>query len=55
MATDREPTQTTPAGAKIPVPKRKDVLADMRRVANARPDDDDSDASADSADEEPGE
>jgi hypothetical protein len=25
--------QTTPQGAEIPIPKRKDVLADLRKVA----------------------
>ena len=39
-----EPTQRTPGGADIPVPKRKDVLGDLRKVANARPRDDESDA-----------
>jgi hypothetical protein len=32
-----EPTQQTPWGATIPVPKRKDVLDALRKVA--RPDD----------------
>jgi hypothetical protein len=51
-----EPTQETPAGAEIPVPKRKDVFADLRKVAKARPDDEDeSDASAGSAEQEQGE
>jgi hypothetical protein len=27
--------QTTPQGAEIPIPKRKDVLGDLRRVAKA--------------------
>ena len=30
-----EPTQTTPEGAEIPVPKRADVFADLRKVAKA--------------------
>lgn len=30
-----EPTQTTPQGEVIPVPKRTDVFADLRKVAKA--------------------
>lgn len=30
-----EPTQETPEGATIPVPKRGDVLRDLRKVAKA--------------------
>ncbi len=30
-----EPTQTTPAGQKIGLPKRKDVFASLRKVAKA--------------------
>jgi len=30
-----EPTQETPEGATIPLPKRGDVLRDMRKVAKA--------------------
>lgn len=33
MAADREPTQKTPKGARIPVPKRGDVMRDLRKVA----------------------
>lgn len=44
MATKKEPKQETPGGVEIPVPKRKDVLGDLRKVAKARPRDDDSDA-----------
>jgi len=29
-------TQTTPKGAEIPVPKRKDVLRDLRKVAKPK-------------------
>jgi hypothetical protein len=29
-------TQTTPQGAEIPVPKRKDVLRDLRKVAKPK-------------------
>lgn len=37
MATDKEPTQETPGGATIPVPKRKDVFGDLAKVAKAKP------------------
>ena len=41
MATKKEPTQDTPGGATIPVPKRKDVLGDLRKIAKAdKPSDD---------------
>ena len=41
-----EPLQQTPTGHEIPVPKREDVFADLRKVAKAQPPapDDDSDA-----------
>lgn len=29
-----EPTQTTPAGKKIPIPKRKTVLGDLKKIAH---------------------
>lgn len=32
-ASKREPTQKTPKGLEIPVPKRKDVLGALRRIA----------------------
>lgn len=32
-----EPTQETPGGTKIPVPKRKDVLGDLAKVAKTNP------------------
>jgi hypothetical protein len=43
---DREPTQETPEGHKIPVPTRQDVLRDFRKVARAPepPDEDDESA-----------
>lgn len=55
MTTDDGATQETPAGATIPTPKRKDVFGDLRKVAKARLRDDDSDASAGSAEDEQGE
>jgi hypothetical protein len=30
-------TQTTPAGAEIPVPKKADFLRDLRKVTTAKP------------------
>jgi len=33
----KQPTQTTPKGAKIPVPKRRDFLSDLRKVAKPKP------------------
>jgi hypothetical protein len=30
---DNEPKQTTPTGVEIPVPKREDVLRDLKKVA----------------------
>jgi predicted methyltransferase len=51
----REPTQETPQGQSIPVPKRKDVLADMRKIAKARPRDDESDAGEGGAENQQGE
>ena len=41
--------QQTPTGHEIPVPDREDVLADLRKVAKAKPpepDEDDSDSDA---------
>lgn len=39
-----EPTQETPAGAKIPIPTRRDVFRDLSKVAKprTRPDADES-------------
>jgi hypothetical protein len=31
-----EPTQSTPTGHKIPVPKRKDVFRDLENIAKSR-------------------
>lgn len=44
---DDEPTQTTPAGAEIPVPERDDVMGVFERVARGprRDDDETPDAS----------
>lgn len=36
-----EPTQTTPGGTEIPVPRRSDFLADLNRVAKVAPQTDD--------------
>lgn len=37
MTRKRKPrTQTTPKGVEIPVPKRKDVVRDLRQVALAQ-------------------
>lgn len=33
---DEEPTQDTPKGKTIPVPKREDVFRDLERVAKPR-------------------
>ena len=33
MADKDEPTQTTPKGVEIPVPKREDFLRDLKKVA----------------------
>ena len=33
---NEEPTQETPAGETIPVPKRKDVFRDLEKVAKPR-------------------
>jgi hypothetical protein len=52
MATKKEPTQQTPGGATIPVPKRKDVLGDLAKIAKARPRDDESDASESGAEQQ---
>jgi hypothetical protein len=50
------PTQETPQGETIPVPKRADVLRDLRKVAKAKsPVDDESDTSAGSPQEQQGE
>ena len=47
-----EDTQKTPASAEIPVPKRRDVLRDLKKVAKpVKP----SDRGEGSADEEQGE
>jgi hypothetical protein len=54
MATDSEPTQETPGGATIPVPKRKDVLGDLAKVAKAKPRKE-SDAGEGSAEDQQGE
>jgi len=32
-AHEREPTQETPRGVEIPVPRRRDVFGDLRKVA----------------------
>jgi hypothetical protein len=32
----KEPTQTTPKGAEIPVPTRRDVLRDLAKTAKPR-------------------
>jgi hypothetical protein len=35
MANDRkQPTQKTPAGKEIPVPKRRDVMRDLKKIAH---------------------
>ena len=52
---DDVPTQETPQGEAIPVPKRGDVLRDLRKVAKARPRDDDSDAGESGSQQEQGE
>lgn len=52
MAKRNEPTQETPEGLTVPVPKRKDVLGDLRKVAKA---DKPSDASEGSAEDQQGE
>lgn len=31
-----EPSQTTPTGVEIPIPKREDVLQDLRTIARPR-------------------
>jgi hypothetical protein len=54
MAKDREPTQETPQGERIPVPKRKDVLGDLAKVAKAKPRND-SDAGESGAEDQQGE
>lgn len=33
----KQPTQTTPKGAEIPIPKRADVLRDLRKTATPKP------------------
>jgi hypothetical protein len=33
----KQPTQTTPKGVDIPVPKRDDFMRDLRRVAVPKP------------------
>ena len=33
MSEEREPTQTTPKGETIPIPKREDVLDALRKAA----------------------
>lgn len=37
MKDKRMPTQTTPKGLEIPVPKRADVMADLGKVAGTEP------------------
>lgn len=37
---DDESTQETPGGARIPVPRKGDVLADLRRAARRKPGED---------------
>lgn len=37
MAKDQEPTQETPGGGTIPVPKRKAVFDDLRKVVGQQP------------------
>jgi hypothetical protein len=32
MASDKQPTQRTPKGLEIPVPKRKDVMDALRKL-----------------------
>jgi hypothetical protein len=32
-----EPTQTTPQGLEIPVPKRRDLMAAFRKIVHAPP------------------
>jgi hypothetical protein len=34
---EQEPTQRTPKGLEIPVPKRKDVMDAFRRIVHAPP------------------
>lgn len=34
---EKEPMQRTPQGAEIPVPKRGDLMRDMRKIAKAKP------------------
>lgn len=46
-----DPTQETPGGGTIPVPKRQDVLRDLRKVAKSKPPVDD-DSAASRAEEE---
>ena len=48
----KEPTQETPTGETIPVPKRGDVLRDMEKIAKARPREVESDAGESSAEEQ---
>ncbi len=52
MKEAKEPTQTTPAGAEIPVPTRGDVLRDLLKVATPPVEPDESDARGSSAEEE---
>jgi hypothetical protein len=33
----KQPTQTTPKGAEIPVPKRGDFMRDLRKAATPKP------------------
>jgi len=33
----KQPTQTTPKGAEIPVPKRGDFMRDLRKAATQKP------------------
>lgn len=54
MAGDKkEPTQRTPEGAEIPVPKRGDFMRDMEKVAPpAKPDERNDDSRADGSPEQ---
>ncbi len=36
MSDEKEPTQKTPKGHEIPVPKRGDVLRDLKKVAKGK-------------------
>ena len=37
MSDEKEPTQKTPKGHEIPVPKRSDFLRDLKKAAKAKP------------------